>query len=179
MGTACLFLCCNHCCRTQTSGAIRGLPLSYTCPFCKEQIYLISRLRLFCVHVCLGTVCMQCHGGQKRVLEPLKMPPQVVVSHSVGAGNLIGVLWKSSPCLAMEPSLQPPLTHFTCIMYALSCQLEGFLPYSKTQSSRTSFSLSFLDMISLCNSSGCPRTHFVDQAGLELTEICLSMPLKC
>uniref|UniRef100_A0A8C8UP70 Uncharacterized protein n=1 Tax=Peromyscus maniculatus bairdii TaxID=230844 RepID=A0A8C8UP70_PERMB len=25
----------------------------------------------------------------------------------------------------------------------------------------------------------CPGTHFVDQAGLELTEICLPLPHKC
>ena len=32
------------------------------------------------------------------------------------------------------------------------------------------------DRVSLCNSPGCPEAHFVDQAGLELTEIplCLS-----
>jgi hypothetical protein len=31
------------------------------------------------------------------------------------------------------------------------------------------------DRVSLC-SSGCPRIHFVDQAGLKLTEIHLSLP---
>ena len=33
--------------------------------------------------------------------------------------------------------------------------------------------LFFPDSISLCIASGCPRTHFVVQASLKLTEICL------
>jgi hypothetical protein len=33
----------------------------------------------------------------------------------------------------------------------------------------------FQDRVSLC-SPGCPGAHFVDQAGLELTEICLPLP---
>ena len=32
--------------------------------------------------------------------------------------------------------------------------------------------------VSLC-SSGCPGTHYVNQAGLKLTEICLPLPVKC
>jgi hypothetical protein len=34
------------------------------------------------------------------------------------------------------------------------------------------------DRVSLC-SLGCPETHFVDPAGLKLTEICLPLPPKC
>ena len=34
----------------------------------------------------------------------------------------------------------------------------------------------FRGRVSLCNSSGCPGTHLVDQAGLELTEIHLPLP---
>ena len=33
--------------------------------------------------------------------------------------------------------------------------------------------LVFRDRISLCNRPDSPRTHFVDQAGIDLTEICL------
>ena len=36
----------------------------------------------------------------------------------------------------------------------------------------------FQDRVSLY-SPGCPRTHFVDQAGLALTEISLPLPLEC
>ena len=39
----------------------------------------------------------------------------------------------------------------------------------------------FQDRVSLCNSSGCPGTHSVDQAGLQLTEInllCAVLELK-
>jgi hypothetical protein len=35
--------------------------------------------------------------------------------------------------------------------------------------------LFFRDRVSLC-SPGCPGTHSVDQAGLELKEICLPLP---
>ena len=38
--------------------------------------------------------------------------------------------------------------------------------------------LLFQDRVSLC-SPGCPGTHSVDQAGLELTEICLPLLPKC
>ena len=40
------------------------------------------------------------------------------------------------------------------------------------------FCFVFPDRISLC-SPGCPETHSVDQAGLELTEIHMPLPLKC
>jgi hypothetical protein len=40
------------------------------------------------------------------------------------------------------------------------------------------FGFFFRDRVSLC-SSGCPGTHFVDQAGLELREIHLPLPPKC
>ena len=33
-------------------------------------------------------------------------------------------------------------------------------------------------MVSLCI-PGCPGAHFIDQAGLELTKICLPLPPKC
>uniref|UniRef100_A0A8C8W738 SKP1 component POZ domain-containing protein n=1 Tax=Peromyscus maniculatus bairdii TaxID=230844 RepID=A0A8C8W738_PERMB len=33
--------------------------------------------------------------------------------------------------------------------------------------------------VSLFNSPGCPGTPFVDQAGLELSEICLPLSPKC
>jgi hypothetical protein len=35
-----------------------------------------------------------------------------------------------------------------------------------------------IDRVSLC-SPGCPGTHFVDQTGLELIEIHLSLPPEC
>jgi hypothetical protein len=39
------------------------------------------------------------------------------------------------------------------------------------------FCFDFRDRVSLC-SYGCPRTHHVDQAGLELTETHLTLPPK-
>jgi hypothetical protein len=38
--------------------------------------------------------------------------------------------------------------------------------------------LVFQDSVSLSNSPGCPRTRFVDQDGLELTDIHLHLPPK-
>ena len=35
----------------------------------------------------------------------------------------------------------------------------------------------FGDRVSLCNSSGSPGTHFVDQTGFKLTEVHLPLPL--
>jgi hypothetical protein len=35
------------------------------------------------------------------------------------------------------------------------------------------------DRISLCNSFGCPRTHFVDQVGLNLRDLPASAGIKC
>ena len=48
-----------------------------------------------------------------------------------------------------------------------------------TQPEQRSFSLSLLfrDRISPCDSSDCPGTRSVDQVGLEITEIHLSLPL--
>ena len=40
------------------------------------------------------------------------------------------------------------------------------------------FVLVFQHRVYLCDSSDCPETHFIDQAGLELTEIHLSLPTK-
>ena len=37
----------------------------------------------------------------------------------------------------------------------------------------------FKDRDSLCNSSGCPGTHSVDHAGLEVIEILLLLPTEC
>ena len=37
----------------------------------------------------------------------------------------------------------------------------------------------FWDRVSLCKSPGCPGTHYVDQDGLKLTEICLPLPPEC
>lgn len=37
-------------------------------------------------------------GGQKRILNPLDIESQMVVSSHVDAGALTWVLWKSSPC---------------------------------------------------------------------------------
>lgn len=42
-----------------------------------------------------------------------------------GAGNQTRAHWKSSPCLAAEPSLQPLLSLLGCAAVALSAQRSG------------------------------------------------------
>lgn len=42
------------------------------------------------------------YRGQKRVLELLELELEMVVSHHVGAGNLL--LWKNSKCASAKPS---------------------------------------------------------------------------
>jgi hypothetical protein len=48
---------------------------------------------------------------------------------------------------------------------------------SETHKSSFSFLLVFRDRVSLC-STGCTGIHFLDQFGLELSEICLPLPPK-
>jgi hypothetical protein len=42
---------------------------------------------MFCLHVCLCTICMPDDGGGQKTVSNLKL--QTVVSHSVGSGNRI------------------------------------------------------------------------------------------
>lgn len=39
------------------------------------------------LYTCMSTKCVQCQGGQKRVLGPLGFELQTVVKHPVGTGN--------------------------------------------------------------------------------------------
>jgi hypothetical protein len=41
---------------------------------------------MFCVNVCLSTICVQVAKEEKRVLDPLELELQKGVSCSVGAG---------------------------------------------------------------------------------------------
>ena len=61
--------------------------------------------------------------------------------------------------------------HFVFIVVSLQEVIEA--------SKLLSFLLLFIETVALCNSPKCPGTHFVDQAGLELTEISLHLPTKC
>lgn len=46
---------------------------------------------VFCLHVCLCTIYVSgTHIGQKRVLGPLALKLQIVMSHIVGAGIQMG-----------------------------------------------------------------------------------------
>lgn len=43
------------------------------------------------------------YGGQKKKLDPLDLELQMVLSHHMGAGNQILVVWKRSQSLTTEP----------------------------------------------------------------------------
>lgn len=61
--------------------------------------------------------------------------------------------------MCSELSLQPP-TYFSVLFFIIL------------------FVVGFSRQVSLCSPS-CPGIYSVDQAGMELTEICLPLPLKC
>ena len=65
----------------------------YVCLF-KIFMHACMYVWAFCLHVCLCTTYMPgAYGVQKRVLDPLELELQTVVSHHVDAGKFL--LWKS------------------------------------------------------------------------------------
>lgn len=48
------------------------------------------------IYICPVHMGMQCPRRQKRVLASLELELQMIVSHHMGAGNLMEVFWKSS-----------------------------------------------------------------------------------
>lgn len=50
------------------------------------------------------------HRGQERVLDPLELELQMVVSQYVGAENQNCVLWKNSQCFSLLSYLSDPWT---------------------------------------------------------------------
>lgn len=75
-----------------------GLCISNALGF--KKIYLLFLLYLnvlACMYVCMSTGCV-CHGcgGQKKVLDPLKLKLSMIVSYHVGAGYQTMILCKKS-----------------------------------------------------------------------------------
>jgi hypothetical protein len=66
-------------------------------------------------------------------------------------------IWGGGLCLENNIRQLSFLTGFVCLFVRLFSQ----------------------DRVSLCNSPGCPGTCYVDQTGLELTEIPLPLPPEC
>ena len=54
-------------------------------------------------------MCADAHRGQKKVVDPLQLDLQPMVSCRVGAGDWSWVLEKQQEILTAEPLLQPPL----------------------------------------------------------------------
>lgn len=64
--------------------------------FSKRFIYFHFLHVVLWPHICICTTCMPgVLGGQKRALDPLQLELQTAVSHNVGAGNKIWILWMS------------------------------------------------------------------------------------
>lgn len=56
--------------------------------------YFLSCIWVCCLLLCICTMCMHAGGGQKTVLDPLRLELQMVVSH-VGAGKRAQIYFKS------------------------------------------------------------------------------------
>lgn len=68
---------------------------------------------VFCLHVCLCTMCMPCALGSQRVMgNPLDLGLQMVVSYCVDTGNRTLVLWKSSWCFWLLRHFSSSSLHF-------------------------------------------------------------------
>lgn len=99
------------------------------------EVVFKKRFILFYVYVCVLPVCMYCTTyvlgtcrGEKRLLGPLELELQVLLSHHVGAGDQIWVLWKSGQgsLLTAEPPFQPPNISPRLCSWGCSCCLGYF-----------------------------------------------------
>lgn len=106
---------CEHRCPwwpqvpTEVTGILRK---SRKCPYLEPSLQhtyfhslksfiIILCVRVLCLVVCLGTVCMPSAlgvliGGQKDISDAPELDLQMVGSQHVGAGNRTRVLWKKS-----------------------------------------------------------------------------------
>ena len=106
------------------------------------------------VQVCTGT----CNEGVFPVSHPLQHKVTFVV---LILPVLIGARWNLHVILISISLIAKGVEHFFSFSF--------FFFYGGV----------FHDKDSLCNSSGFPVTHSVDQAGLKLTEIYLLLLLEC
>ena len=98
-----------------------------------------------------------CHSLNKRCnLHPFSLCLSLFslfVSSTSSTWNCFGLVW-------YDQTQAPILTHY---------------PHSASFLSHLCYLFDW-DRFSLLYSSGCPGTHYADQAGLELMKICLSLP---
>ena len=87
--------------------------------------------------------------------------------------------------LTMQDSLSPCIYRTESLYLSLAATSYNLIKYKdlnkiKQKAVGNFFVVCFSrNRISMCNSPGYPGTHSVDQASLELTEICLSLPPEC
>jgi hypothetical protein len=63
----------------------------YVCMYVYICMYILACMHV-CMYVCMYTISVQC------TQRPEELELQMVVTHHVGAVNLIWVLWQSSRC---------------------------------------------------------------------------------
>lgn len=77
---------------------------------------LILCLRVFCLHMCMYTVCVpHARGGQKRPTDALELEIQMVISHHWGTRNETWVLCNGSMCSKLQSHVFSPSGIFILI----------------------------------------------------------------
>jgi hypothetical protein len=121
-----------------------------------------------CTDVSVPIYHMHANRGLKRVSDPLELELEMVMNHQE---HLV--------LLNTEPSIHPSISPAPMVTISITTGSvhHGHLSLFTIHSFfwvffflSFFFFLVFRDRVSLC-SPGCPRTHFVDQAGLELRNL--------
>lgn len=63
-----------------------------------KDVFIISCVWVFCMHLCMSTACVQRPQRPEEVINSLELVLHIVVSCHVGARNQTLVLYKSSKC---------------------------------------------------------------------------------
>ena len=79
-----------------------------SCYLSGSFIFILGVMGFAYMYVCVPH-SWSAHGGQKRVLDPLKLKEQIIVSRHVGAGELILDPLKGQPVLLTTESALSPV----------------------------------------------------------------------
>lgn len=117
------YICCFQLLRSL--GVLKGtFAVSYCTSFMTTQVLFHTILILNIILVFsfvfmsvlpilfICVMCVQCHKGQKRPLELLKLELQMLVFCYVSARNQSRVLWKSNQCYLSQAHLSSPQCKF-------------------------------------------------------------------
>lgn len=102
--------------------------------------------------------------------DSLELPIQATINHRAGPGWHSGLLREHrGVLLAGEPSLQPGGLRLYSAFPLLRLSSSCLLPQPEIMTFVFVFAGVYRDRVSL-RSPGCPRVHWVNQAGLDLRE---------